>query len=181
MATGLAWKSRPSTLTSPNVDGVAGTEMNGPNDACFEAGAQCLAQRLLAGGGDAHLAKLSPIKTEAVHRNIRNLSDAGATSGHSDTTYHTLLPSSATAAAADGHASPLAVLAREPASPDSVVTAPKPSQAAAGSPASAAPQVPDLVPLPPPDASEGPEAAAEYELYLQRWDAGDTLAQRWHR
>jgi hypothetical protein len=38
-----------------------------------------------------------------------------------------------------------------------------------------------LVPLSPPDESEGPEAAAEYELYLQRWDAGDTLAQRWHR
>lgn len=156
--------------------------MSGPNDACFEAGAQCLAQRLLAGGAEAHLAaKLSPIKTQpAAQRSLRNLSDAGATSGHSDTTYQTLLPASATAAAADGHASPLAVQAREPASPDSVVTAPKPPQAA-GSPASAAPQVADLVPLPPPDASEGPEAAGEYELYLQRWDAGDTLAQRWHR
>jgi hypothetical protein len=172
-------------LTSPNVDGgAAGNEMSGPNDACFEEGAQCLAQRLLSGDGDAHLApKLSPIKTGATGQG-RNASDAGAgaTSGHSDTTYQNLLPASATATAADAHASLLAVQACEPASPDSVVTAPKPSAAAAaGSPASAAPQVPDLVPLPPPDASEGPEAAAEYELYLQRWDAGDTLAQRWHR
>jgi hypothetical protein len=38
-----------------------------------------------------------------------------------------------------------------------------------------------LVPLSPPDECEGPEAVAEYELYLQRWHAGDTLAQRWHR
>lgn len=50
----------------------------------------------------------------------------------------------------------------------------------ASPPAAATP--PDLlVPLPPPDASEGPEVMAEYEAYLQRWDAGDTLAQRWHR
>jgi hypothetical protein len=35
--------------------------------------------------------------------------------------------------------------------------------------------------LPPPDACEGPEAAAEYEAYMQRWAAGQTLAQRWAR
>jgi hypothetical protein len=35
--------------------------------------------------------------------------------------------------------------------------------------------------LPPPDPAEGPEVAAEYRQYLQRWAAGDTLAQRWHR
>lgn len=160
--------------------------MGGPDQACFQAGPQ----RLLDGPGEAshHPAgkQLSPIKTGAP-ASARNISDAGgATSGHSDTTYHTaLMPASATAAAAEtGHSALLAPhhpAPREPASPDSVVTAPKPPQAPAGSPASAAPQVPDLVPLPPPDASEGPEAAAEYELYLQRWDAGDTLAQRWHR
>jgi hypothetical protein len=38
-----------------------------------------------------------------------------------------------------------------------------------------------LEPLSPPDASEGPEALAEYAAYLQRWQAGDTLAQRWQR
>ena len=38
-----------------------------------------------------------------------------------------------------------------------------------------------LVPLSPPDESEGPEAAAEYERYLARWEEGQTLAQRWHR
>lgn len=38
-----------------------------------------------------------------------------------------------------------------------------------------------LDPLPPPDASEGPDALAEYELYLERWNAGDTLRQRWQR
>jgi hypothetical protein len=146
-----------------------------PEDACNQAGAECAAQRFI--GADALGAKLSPIKTETCHfAALRHASDAGgATSVHSDTTYQALLPASATAAA-------LLAQQREPASPDSVVTAPKPPAAAAGSPVSAAViQVPDLVPLPPPDASEGAEAAAEYEIYLQRWDAGDTLAQRWHR
>jgi hypothetical protein len=32
-----------------------------------------------------------------------------------------------------------------------------------------------------PDPSEGPEAAAEYSRYLERWEEGVTLAQRWHR
>jgi hypothetical protein len=53
-------------------------------------------------------------------------------------------------------------------------------EAHTASPAPAAEDL-SLAPLPPPDASEGPEAAAEYEAYLQRWEAGDTLAQRWHR
>jgi hypothetical protein len=156
-----------------------------PKDACNEAGGQC-------GGpqgceGDAHsLAHhhhtLSPIKTEVKFVALRDASDAGgAISGHSDTTYQALLPASATAAAAE-LAGGCGLAQREPASPDSVVTAPKPVAAAGGSPVSAAViKVPELVPLPPPDASEGPEAAAEYEIYLQRWDAGDTLAQRWHR
>lgn len=153
-----------------------------PPDACNEAGAHCLAQRVV--GAEALGAKLSPIKTEPGSSHfaaLRDASDAGgAASGHSDTTYQALLPTSATAAAAEGHAGAL-LAQREPASPDSVVTAPKPV-AAAGTPASAlVVEVPDLVPLTPPDASEGPEAAAEYEMYLQRWDAGDTLAQRWHR
>jgi len=39
----------------------------------------------------------------------------------------------------------------------------------------------NLEPLCPPDASEGPEAAAEYEAYIKRWAAGETLAQRWER
>jgi hypothetical protein len=138
--------------------------------ACNEAGAQCLAQRLLH-GSEAH--PLSPIKT------VRDTSDGGAASGHSDVTHQALMPHTATAAAASGHAG---ANLTQPASPDSVVTAPKPAQAAAASPASApVAYVDDLVPLSPPDESEGPEAAAEYELYLQRWDAGDTLAQRWHR
>jgi len=38
-----------------------------------------------------------------------------------------------------------------------------------------------LEPLCPPDASEGPEAAAEYEAYIKRFAAGETLAQRWER
>jgi hypothetical protein len=38
-----------------------------------------------------------------------------------------------------------------------------------------------LEPLSPPDEGEGPEAAAEYERYLARWEEGQTLAQRWHR
>lgn len=43
------------------------------------------------------------------------------------------------------------------------------------------PENQELSPLPPPSPSDGPEAVAEYETYLQRWDTGDTLAQRWHR
>jgi hypothetical protein len=35
--------------------------------------------------------------------------------------------------------------------------------------------------FPPPDPSEGPDAAAEYELYQHRWQEGCTLAQRWAR
>lgn len=160
---------------------AAGHTHCAPEDACNQAGAQCAAQRFI--GADALGAKLSPIKTETGHfAALRDASDAGgATSGHSDTTYQALLPASLTAAAAEGPAGALLAQQREPASPDSVVTAPKPPVAAV-SPASAAViQVPDLVPLPPPDASDGAEAAAEYEIYLQRWDAGDTLAQRWHR
>lgn len=42
-------------------------------------------------------------------------------------------------------------------------------------------ELPQLQPLAPPDPSEGAEAAAEYQVYLQRWAAGDTLAQRWDR
>ncbi|WIA14158.1 hypothetical protein OEZ85_002700 [Tetradesmus obliquus] len=38
-----------------------------------------------------------------------------------------------------------------------------------------------LPPLPPPDASEPQEVHAEYQVYLARFAAGDTLAQRWHR
>lgn len=38
-----------------------------------------------------------------------------------------------------------------------------------------------LEPLNPPEAADGPEAQAEYELYLERWSAGNTLRQRWHR
>lgn len=38
-----------------------------------------------------------------------------------------------------------------------------------------------LEPLSPPDASEDAEVHAEYDLYLQRWSAGNTLRQRWHR
>lgn len=45
----------------------------------------------------------------------------------------------------------------------------------------AGPELEALEPLSPPDASEGPEALAEYDVYLQRWRAGDTLAQRWQR
>jgi hypothetical protein len=161
---------------------TAGRAHCGPEGARNQAGSQYAAQRFVE--ADALLgARLSPIKTEIGHfAALRDASDAGgATSGHSDTTHQALLPASATAAAAEGPAGALLAQQREPASPDSVVTAPKPP-VAAGSPASAAAiQVPDLVPLPPPDASEGAQAAAEYETYLQRWDAGDTLAQRWHR
>lgn len=35
--------------------------------------------------------------------------------------------------------------------------------------------------IPPPDPSEGPAAAEEYEAYKQRWEQGTTLAQRWAR
>lgn len=154
-----------------------------PKDACNESGGQCVGPE--GCDGNAHsLAHhtLSPIKTEVRFVALRDASDAGgAVSGHSDTTYQAALPASATAAAAE-LAGGCALAQREPASPDSVVTAPKPAAAAGGSPVSAAAiKVPELVPLAPPDASEGPEAAAEYETYLQRWDAGDTLAQRWHR
>jgi hypothetical protein len=38
-----------------------------------------------------------------------------------------------------------------------------------------------LAPLTPPEAADGPEAQAEYEFYLERWSAGNTLRQRWHR
>jgi hypothetical protein len=38
-----------------------------------------------------------------------------------------------------------------------------------------------LEPLAPPEAADGPEAQAEYETYLERWSAGNTLRQRWHR
>jgi hypothetical protein len=47
--------------------------------------------------------------------------------------------------------------------------------------AAAAPAGSELAPLSPPDASEGPEVLAEYQAYLQRWEEGQTLAQRWHR
>jgi len=36
-------------------------------------------------------------------------------------------------------------------------------------------------PVPAPDESEGPAAAAEYSKYLERWEEGVTLAQRWFR
>lgn len=36
-------------------------------------------------------------------------------------------------------------------------------------------------PVAAPDPSEGPEAAAEYSRYMERWEEGVTLAQRWHR
>lgn len=36
-------------------------------------------------------------------------------------------------------------------------------------------------PVPAPDASEGPAAAAEYSKYLERWEEGVTLAHRWFR
>lgn len=42
-------------------------------------------------------------------------------------------------------------------------------------------KLPPPSPQAPPDASEGPEAAAEYARYLERWEEGSTLAQRWHR
>lgn len=36
-------------------------------------------------------------------------------------------------------------------------------------------------PVAAPDPSEGPQVAAEYSRYLERWEEGVTLAQRWHR
>lgn len=41
--------------------------------------------------------------------------------------------------------------------------------------------MPPLPPLPPPSPSEGPQVHDEYQHYLQRFEAGETLAQRWHR
>lgn len=59
-----------------------------------------------------------------------------------------------------------------------------PAGADAASPkAASSPQVklPPLSPLPRPDPSDPPEVHAEYDYYMQRWQNGDTLAQRWHR
>lgn len=36
-------------------------------------------------------------------------------------------------------------------------------------------------PVSAPDPTEGPEAAAEYSRYMERFEEGVTLAQRWHR
>lgn len=77
-----------------------------------------------------------------------------------------------------------------PASPGYVTTAnvkqePGSTTAAEGASlnATASPKVklPPLSPLPRPDPSDSPELHAEYEHYMQRWQNGDTLAQRWHR
>jgi len=143
------------------------------NNAVYAAGLKALEQRLIhAAQPTPRLTPISTVKLTPL-KGSRPASDAGgAHSGRSDTTQQALQPASATAA----HAATL--LSQEPASPDSVVTAPK---ASPGRETAGYRSVPDPVPLPPPDASEGPEAEAEYEAYLQRWNAGDTLAQRWHR
>jgi hypothetical protein len=41
--------------------------------------------------------------------------------------------------------------------------------------------LPRLEPLSPPSPREGAAVAAEYDAYLARFAAGDTIAQRWHR
>ena len=102
----------------------------------------------------------------------------GAQSGKSETINEALLldPAAAAAMAAPAPDVPTDhAAAGSPAAPLDAEAAPDVQPATAGL------QVAELCPLPPPDAAEGPEAAAEYELYLQRWEAGDTLAQRWHR
>lgn len=52
---------------------------------------------------------------------------------------------------------------------------------AADAEAAARVALPPLSPIAAPDPSEGPEAQAEYQAYMARFAAGDTLAQRWHR
>lgn len=70
---------------------------------------------------------------------------------------------------------------QEPASPPAEVQLQ--AGAAADFPAADAAKVklPPLSPPPKPEPSEAAEVHAEYEHYMQRWQNGDTLAQRWHR
>jgi hypothetical protein len=79
-------------------------------------------------------------------------------------------------------ASPSPAFATSPLAPQQLDLPPA-AAAAAGGPSASGPKIslPPLSPLPPPDASEPHEVHAEYQEYLKRFAAGDTLAQRWHR
>lgn len=121
---------------------------------------------------DDYPSKLPPLLT--VDLQNQGSDAGGAQSGKSETTTVSLLSDPAAAAAA----APVESEQLTPATP-AEQEAQQASPAAVAAPSD--PEVPELAPLSPPDASEGPEVLAEYEAYLQRWEEGQTLAQRWHR
>ncbi|KAF8061305.1 VPS18 [Scenedesmus sp. PABB004] len=98
---------------------------------------------------------------------------AAASSGNSaDTGAHHLAAGAHASTSTSRQATAPALAA--PASPPS-----PPAAAPAAEPAAV--ELPPLAPPTPPGADEPPAVHAEYAAYLARFEAGDTLAQRWHR
>jgi hypothetical protein len=126
----------------------------------------------------AHLPHSSDDSSATVRHDASSLK--GCSSPSSQLT-PTLSPSAARAVGQDTHRPPSALANRSPAaSPVTPITPDQPSQLTAAAAATAVEDL-QLEPLPAPDASEGAAAAAEYQAYRKRWEAGSTLAQRWSR